>query len=137
MGELWCVPWTAETASDGDEASITTTAFATVAPARFERRLSLRAGEAVLHAHYRIENLDVRPLTFTWGIHPAFAVSPAHRIDHPGEAMLVGVSSDESMGVVGNRYAWPRHPDASAPGGIRDMSRVRPRSDAVFGGHWA
>lgn len=137
MGELWCVPWTAGSASDGDEASITATGFATVAPARFERRLSLRADEPVLHARYRIDNLDVRPLPFTWGIHPAFAVSPAHRIDHPGTTMLVGVSSDESMGVAGSPYRWPGLPDASVTGGIRDMSRVRPRSDAVFGGHWA
>jgi galactose mutarotase-like enzyme len=137
MGELWCVPWTAESASGGGEASITATAFATVAPARFERRLSIRADEPVLHAHYRIDNLDVRPLPFTWGIHPALAVSPAHRIDHPGKTMLVGVSSHPSMGVAGSRYSWPGLPDVAAPGGIRDMSRVRPRSDAVFGGHWA
>lgn len=137
MGELWCVPWTVEASSHGDEASITATGFGTIAAARFERRLWLRADEPILRAHYRIDNLDVRPLPFTWGIHPAFAVTPAHRIDHPGREMLVGVSSDPSMGVVGNRYGWPELPDASLPSGGRDMRRVRRREDAVFGGHWA
>lgn len=137
MGELWCVPWTAEATSDGDEASTTATGFGTIAAARFERRLSLRTDEPVLRAHYRIDNLDVRPLPFTWGIHPAFAVTPAHRIDHPGREMRVGVSSGPGMGVVGDGYRWPDLPDATLPSGSRDMRRVRPREDAVFGGHWA
>jgi galactose mutarotase-like enzyme len=137
MGELWCVPWSAAASSDGDEASITASGFSTIAPARFERRLSLRADEPVLRVHYRIENLDVRPLPFTWGIHPAFAVAPEHRIDHPGREMLVGVSSDPSMGVVGAGYRWPDLADASLPTGTRDMRLVRRREDAVFGGHWA
>ena len=136
MGELWCVPWTAEASTDGDEAWITAAAFGTIAPARFERRLSLRAEEPILRVHYRIENLDVRPLPFTWGIHPAFAVTPAHRLDHPGRDMLVGVASDSSMGVAGGTYRWPDLPDVSLPSGVRDMRRVRQREDAVFGGHW-
>lgn len=137
MGELWCVPWQASVATGGDEASITTAGFGTIAPARFERRIALRADEPILRVHYRIENLDVRPLPYTWGIHPAFAVMPGHRIDHPGTEMLVGVSSHSSMGVAGSRYRWPDLPDSSMPSGIRDMRRVRPREDAVFGGHWA
>jgi len=137
MGELWCVPWAAEASSDGDTASITATGFGTIAAARFERRLSLRGNEPIVRAHYRIDNLDVRPLPFTWGIHPAFAVTPAHRIDHPGREMLVGVSSDSTMGVAGHRYRWPELPDPSQPAGVRDMRRVRPREESVFGGHWA
>jgi galactose mutarotase-like enzyme len=137
MGELWCVPWRASTWAEGAEAGITTVGFGTIAPARFERRISLRADEAVLRVRYRIENLDVRTLPFTWGIHPALAVSPRHRIDHPGRDMLVGVSSDPTMGVAGDRYRWPEIPDASLPSGHRDLRLVRPREDAVFAGHWA
>lgn len=139
MGELWCVPWeaTAATAADGRKAAITAAGFGTVAAARFERRLSLRAGEPVLHARYRIENLDIRPLPFTWGIHPAFAVGPSHRIDVPAGEMLVGVSSSPELGEPGDVYAWPWMPDPTAPLGRRDMSLVRGRDAAVFGGHWA
>jgi hypothetical protein len=137
MGELWCVPWTAEVRSDKDAASVTTRGFGTVAAARFERTLSLRADEPVLHVGYRIESKDVRPLPFTWGIHPAFAVTPSHRIDLPASTVLVGVSSDPSMGVAGETYPWPHLPDPTAPGGLRDMRRVRPREAVVFGGHWA
>lgn len=137
MGEMWCVPWTAEPSSAGDEASVTTVGFATVAPARMTRTLTLRGDEPVLRVSYRIANLDVRSLPWTWGIHPAFAVTPGHRIDHPAREMLVGVSSDPSMGVAGGRYEWPFRPDPGAPGGVRDTRLVRPATDAVFGGHWA
>ncbi len=137
MGELWCVPWSASSALGDDDASITAVGFGTVAPVRFERRLTLRADEPVLRVRYRVESLDVRPFPYTWGIHPAFAVSPSHRIDHPGREMLVGVSSDASMGAEGQRYTWPELPDPSAASGVRDMRRARPREDAVFAGHWA
>ena len=137
MGELWCLPWVAETGRDADSAWIRSTVQTTIAPAIFERRLELRGDEPVLRVHYRIRNLDVRALAFTWGIHPAFAVTPTHRIDHPGREMLVGVSSDSSMGAAGSRYTWPDLPDPSVPGRTRDARRVRPREDAVFGGHWA
>jgi galactose mutarotase-like enzyme len=137
MGELWSVPWSARTSVEDEEASVWTTTFATMAPARIERRLWLRGDEPVLRAHYRIQNLDVRTLPFLWGIHPAFAVGAHHRIDHPASTMLVGVSSDPSMGHVGESYPWPNLPDVSAPQGVRDVRFVRPRRDAVFGGHWA
>ena len=137
MGELWCVPWTAKPWAAGGEAGIVATAFGTIAPARFERRFTLGAEQAVLRVHYRIENLDVRPLSFTWGIHPAFAVTAHHRIDLPARKMLVGVSSDPTMGTAGQAYEWPDLPDPSVAGGIREMRAVRPREDAVFAGHWA
>jgi galactose mutarotase-like enzyme len=137
MGELWCVPWTADIIERADGASIQATGYGTIAPARFERTVTLRADEPVVRMHYRIENLDVRPLPFTWGIHPAFAVTSDHRIDLPAGAMLVGVSSDPSMGEVGQVYPWPELPDPTAPGGFRDMRQVRDREAGVFAGHWA
>ena len=137
MGELWSVPWTADAGATEGRAWIAATGLGTMAPARLERTLELRDDESVLRAHYRLTNLDVRPLPFVWGIHPSFAVTPAHRIDAPAGEMLVGVSSGPTMGTPGSTYAWPDQPDSTAAGGRRDVRRVRPASDAVFGGHWA
>jgi galactose mutarotase-like enzyme len=137
MGELWCVPWTATLVQSDGDVAIEAVGYGTIAPARFTRRISIRDDEATVRMRYRIENLDVRALPFTWGIHPAFAITKAHRIDLPATSMLVGVSSDPSMGEVGEAYRWPELPDPSAGGRVRDMRRVRGREDAVFAGHWA
>jgi galactose mutarotase-like enzyme len=137
MGELWSVPWTAEVGSTSDRAWIFATGLATMAPARLERTLELRDEEPVLRVRYRLTNLDVRPLPFLWGIHPSFAVSPAHRIDAPAREMLVGVSSGPAMGAVGSTYEWPSQPDPTAGDGLRDVRRVLPASDVLYGGHWA
>ena len=140
MGELWCVPWSASSwaAPDGSEAAITSTGLGNIAAAKFTRRLALRADQPVLWASYRIENLDVHPLPFTWGVHPAFAVGADHRIDLPANGgMVVGVTSDPPMGAPGQTYTWPMLPTPESPTGLRDMSCVRPREAGVFGGHWA
>ncbi len=139
MGEMWCVPWeaSANVTSDAHAGSIDAVGHGTVAAARFERRLSLVAGEPILRATYRIENLDVRALPFTWGIHPAFAIGTTHRIDLPEASMRVGVSSSPELGAAGDVYAWPLLADPTAASGHRDISRVRGREAGVFGGHWA
>ena len=137
MGELWSVPWTAQAGTMGNRAWITAAGLATMAPARLERTLELRDDEPVLRAHYRLTNLDVRPLPFLWGIHPSFSVTPSHRIDAPAREMRVGVSSGAAMGTVGTTYDWPAQPDPIAAGRSRDVRLIPPASDALFGGHWA
>lgn len=137
MGELWSVPWTATFGESGDSASIDTAGLGTIAPARLERRLELRADEPVLRVRYRLTNLDVTPLPFLWGIHPCFAVTAAHRIDLPARRMLVGVSSGAAMGVVDTVYDWPDQPDPGSATGSRDVRMALPASAGIFGGHWA
>jgi galactose mutarotase-like enzyme len=136
MGELWSVPWSAmDISSEEGTVAMTAVGTGTIAPARLERTLELRADEPVLRIRYRLTNLDVRPLPFLWGIHPCFAVTPAHRIDLPAARMLVGVSSDPRMGEVGTAYEWPSQPAGAES--VRDARQVLPPSAAVFGGHWA
>lgn len=136
MGETWSVPWDASSGEDEQGAWVTTVGHATIAPARVARTLRLDGDAGVLRARYAIVNVDVRPLPFLWGIHPAFAVTEDHRIDHPAGRMLVGVSSGPLMGQAGTAYDWPRQP---VPGGSgpRDARVVLPREAGVFGGHWA
>ena len=136
MGETWSVPWSVRTDAEGASAWIETTGLATIAPARLERTLRLDGDAPVLRVGYRITNLDVRPLPFLWGIHPAFSVTPQHRIDHPARQMLVGVSSGPLMGEVGTGYRWPQQPMPGSTA-LRDAREVLGIDAGVFGGHWA
>ena len=137
MGEAWSVPWDVRTGQGDGSAWVETIGHATIAPARLERTLRLEGDAPVLHVTYRITNLDFKPLPFLFGIHPSFAVSAAHRIDHPASTMLVGVSSDPTMGELGARYQWPIQPVPGTVGEVRDARVVLPAEAAVFGGHWA
>ncbi len=137
MGELWCVPWTWTDREGPGWAAVETVAYGTIAAARLERRLELRDDEPVLRASYRLTNLGGRPLSYLWGIHPAFAVSAAHRLHVPVSTMLVGVSSGPSMGAPGTTYSWPRQPDPEAADGYRDVRRALGADALAFGGHWA
>jgi len=137
MGEMWSVPWSACIGQGDGSAWVETIGHATIAPARLERTLRLDDDAPVLRARYRITNLDVRPLPFLWGIHPAFAVTSAHRIDLPATTALVGVSSGPTMGEVGTSYRWPVQPVPGTTGEVRNARDILPAEAAVFGGHWA
>jgi galactose mutarotase-like enzyme len=137
MGELWSVPWSVQQPEGESDCTVTTSVETTMTAAHFERRLELRGDEPVLRARYQLTNVGLRPMPFLWGIHPALAVTDAHRLDVPASQMLVGVSSGPSFGNVGETYTWPFVVNPSSPSEPCDMRVVRPASDSVFGGHWA
>jgi galactose mutarotase-like enzyme len=136
MGEIWSLPWAfAAEPAEGEEVCLYATVSTPIMPARFERWLRLRADEPVVRAHYRITSLGPGPLDFIWGVHPAFAVTTAHRIDLPPCHGLVGQSSGPALGEAGQSYEWPYLP--LADGRQIDMRIVPPFETAVFGGHYA
>lgn len=88
-----------------------------ITPARWERRLVLEQGSNVVTLNYRIENLDIRPFDFNWGVHPVQAISPAHRLDVPAGKGEVDETGGGALGATGDTYYWPhlgdldlRHP---------------------------
>ena len=74
-------------------------------------------------------NLGPAALDFIWGSHPALAISPTTRFRIPGRTGIVGVSSDERLGVPGRRYAWPMLED-------QDMRRALPFEADLNCGHY-
>jgi galactose mutarotase-like enzyme len=136
MGELWALPWTFEAApAEGEEVCLYTAVSTPIMPARFERWLRLRADEPIVRVSYCITNLGPGSLDFIWGIHPALAITPAHRIDLPTCRGLVGQSSGPTLGKAGQSYEWPDLP--LADGRHIDMRIAQPYEANVFGGHYA
>ena len=109
MGELWTqrAAWRLEECSSA-RIELVLTITTPITPARWERRLTLEAGSAVLGLRYRIENLDQRPFDFNWGLHPVQAISPAHRFDAPARRAEVDEHGGGVLGHKGDAYAWPR-----------------------------
>jgi galactose mutarotase-like enzyme len=109
MGELWTqtAEWRLEEHS-AERVVLVCSITTPITPARWERRMELSAGSPVLQLRYRIENLDWRPFDFNWGIHPAQAISPAHRFDAPAKRAEVDEHGGGVLGQKGDTYAWPR-----------------------------
>jgi hypothetical protein len=83
---------------------------------------------------YEITNLGPAGMDFLWGTHPAYAVSDQTVLHVPARTGIVGVSLDPSLGVPGQRYAWPL---LETPQGEVNLSKViGPRANLACG-HYA
>src|SRR5204863_4284438 len=109
MGELWTqrAEWELKEASP-ERVEVVFSIVTPITPARWERRLTLEAGSPAVRLRYRIENLDLRPIDFNWGIHPVQAISPAHRFDAPARKAEVDEHGGGVLGNKGDAYEWPR-----------------------------
>ena len=105
MGELWtqAAQWRLEESS-AERVVLRCEITTPITPARWERRLTLRAGSPAIGLAYRIENLDWRPFEFNWGLHPVQAISPAHRFDVPALQGEVDEHGGGILGRKGDRY---------------------------------
>jgi hypothetical protein len=123
-GEVWAQAsqWNV-LAPGGDCASVSFVTHSRVWPARFEKTISLRAGESFCRVNYRYTNLAQDPFDFLWNIHPALAISPASRLDLPARRGLTDPWSTDLFDA-GVDYAWPYAPDRT--GQTVDMRLVPP-----------
>lgn len=91
-----------------DRVVIVFTVLTPITPARWQRRLTLEAGASTFRLDYRIENIGTRAFDFNWGLHPAQAISPSHRVDVPARKGEVDEDGGGVLGRTGETYAWPR-----------------------------
>lgn len=103
-GELWTGAWTAEPSGRNRLRLRFTTPITRFAA---EKELVLAEERAVLEVHYKLTNLGSRPLPFLWKLHPAFAVSAAHRIDFPPMTVVRELGFEGSLDKAPPVFAWP------------------------------
>lgn len=133
LGELRSVSWDIESLHEnGNEAVAELSAFGPISPVRAVKTVTL-SGPSV-SVRYQLSNLGPLPLDFIWGSHPALAITPATILHIPAQTGVVALSSDPSLGSVGQHYKWPFLNGAS---GRTDMSRVQSIEARVFCGHYA
>jgi hypothetical protein len=109
MGEIWNLGLRARIERDGpDEALLALEGETPITPARWSRRLRVRAGEPLLELSTRIENVGQRPFAFAWGSHPALAVHEDMRLDAPAsEGTVTDAGTGGPLGELGERYVYP------------------------------
>ena len=121
-GEVWSqlAEWEVLEAG-GERAAVRFVHHGRVWPTRFEKTISLCAGESLCRISYRYENRGLVPIDFLWNIHPALAVSPATRVDLPARR---GVTDDWSTLLCdgGTEFKWPHLP--ARDGGLVDLREM-------------
>ena len=133
MGELWTASWQWRVI-DRDGPALELSVQTPITPARYTKVLRLRPDAPVLDIDYRIEHVGTRPFDYMWGIHPALAISPAHRFDVPATQALVDDAQGGGLGKVGDTYGWPNL--QLADGSIVDVSRVQEPTTGNLGLHY-
>ena len=121
-GELWTGAWIAE--MDGTRSlklKFETPLTRFVA----EKELVLREQSAVLEVRYKLINRGTDPFPFLWKLHPAFAVSAAHRIDFPPMTVVRELDFPGTLADSPPHFSWPY---ASAGNQVLDLRQVPPPS---------
>ena len=111
-GEIWALPWKADTFCDGATCEIRLTAHGVRFPYRFERSLWLVEGDPGIRLTYTVTNMAPYPFPFIWSSHPVFNVTPGTKLHVPGarEFTLFG-SPQDRFGRLGASIPWPRAKD--------------------------
>lgn len=124
LGEFWSQAWSARIIEPGPARGIVDFSVGgVITPLRIDRRMELRAGEAVLRSTHRLTNVGLEPLNFMWGIHPGLAIRPGARVQVPAAEAEFG-EGHSSLGVEpATRFAWPNLPIRG--GSAIDLSTAR------------
>ena len=131
-GEVWsqASDWHVVSQSD-EEITISFVHLGRVLPTRFEKVISLRAGESFARVHYSYANQGPKPIHFVWNIHPPMAISTATRLDLPARRGFLESWSNEQF-AAGLEYEWPYAVDRS---GRKIDLRIVPSPTEVVADH--
>lgn len=133
-GEVWsqASEWRVVSQSE-DVVSVGFVNHGRVLPTRFEKEISLRAGESMFRVRYTYTNQGPRPIHFLWNIHPALSVSPTTRLDVPARRGVLAAWMNDQF-EAGLEYEWPYAPDRA--GRKIDLRVVPSPSEAVADHHY-
>jgi hypothetical protein len=121
-GELWGQPWECKIVEESQQRlSLRMTAYGVRFPYRFERTLTLEAGQSTLRLAYRLTNFAPLPMPFVWAIHPLLNIAPGMRLHLPVEQVRLSVVTNPALGQPGDLLPWP-------VAGTVDLSLIPPHS---------
>lgn len=133
-GELWTGTWDAEPVLRDDNAGLHLRFHTPVTNFLAEKTLWLRPNRAVLEIQYKLTNQSAEPIPFLWKLHPAFAVSPHHRIDFPAMRVVREPDFPGTLNGAPQRFAWPHAPIADGEIDLRQVPDVSSRAVHFFYG---
>jgi hypothetical protein len=106
-GELWCLPWTAQSEHTTDTAALRLSCRTPIAGLTVEKLLTLRGDDSAFDVIYSIGNPVNEAFPYLFALHPAMAVSAGYRIDFPEMQFELDATYPGSLTGVDAPFAWP------------------------------
>ena len=129
-GEVWsqASEWRVVEES-GDAVAVRFVTHGRILPTRFEKTISLHAGESFCSVQYAYINLGAAPIDFLWNICCPFEISSATRLDIPARRGIIEATDPWNTLKFnpGTEYEWPY---AVTPAGERVDFRTMPPEEA-------
>ncbi len=106
-GEVWTSQWHYRTFSGDDEVGVHLSLTTPISCIRIDKTITLRRGESRLRFQHCFTNAGNSAFPFLWKLHPAFAVSPQHRIDFPTMQVELEPAFPGTLDGATSPFAWP------------------------------
>ncbi len=133
-GEMWSMPFDWEIVeATPEEITVRLYRQGVVTVTTMEKRITLRAGESMIHFHHRIVNTGPFALDFLWKLHPALRITERSRIDLPAHRVMAGDGVRSRIGDV-TEFTWPF---VSTPQGSMDMRKIPAQTAATADFYYA
>ena len=116
-GELWSGVWDAETFQDAAQVGVRLRFHTPISSFAIEKTILLRRESIHVEIGYRLTNLTRGRFPFLLKLHPAFAVSPQHRIDFPPMTVVREPAFPGTLADLPICFPWPGT-------GTRDLRQV-------------
>jgi galactose mutarotase-like enzyme len=133
-GELWTGSWDATWREEESFIRLDLRFHTPITHFLAERSLILRSGSCVVELEYRLTNQSPASLPFLWKLHPAFAVSPQHRIDFPPMQVVREMDFAGTLGTAPPIFDWPIAETAAGNLDLRNVPDVSSRALHFFYG---
>jgi len=105
-GELWTADWKAETFEERDAVGVVLSVRTPISSIYVEKTITLRMDQSRLQFRHKFTNEGVGTFPFLWKLHPAFAVSPKHRIDFPPMKVTLEPGFPGTLGDAVSPFEW-------------------------------
>ena len=133
-GEFWTAEWDAEPFEQDDAVGVSLECATPITRFTAEKTLMLRRDSALLEIRYRLTNRGEKTFPFLFKLHPAFAVSPHHRIDFPAMTVLREPDFPGTLDGAPPDFIWPYAPLEGGPLDLRQVPDVASRAVHFFYG---
>jgi hypothetical protein len=133
-GELWTGLWNAKPFTAPGEVGVKLRFETPISSIQFDKTIILRSGSRVLRFQHRLTNAGTTLFPFMWKLHPAFAVTPAHRLDYPPMDVELDPSFLGTLEGAPRNFRWPGFSNGDACLDLRCVPRSEERRLYFFYG---